>query len=233
MEQEEESIINDWDVLRYNYSEFKRVNRLGKGMTEEEIQLLIDFLRDAEAKLQIVEEASYSPNTKYDFTNSEILWHIYNSRNFTEEKQYSEIPELNLEDFDWDEPVSNELKNALVIHSYLGNEDAQFILGELYNMQRDKEDKQLLETLIVEADKGDAEAQYKLAILYDEGIGGERDREKSMIYLSKALENNHPEAVYLMSKIVNFPDPCKKGMELLKKAAELGHPKAIADLESM
>lgn len=229
MDQEiDEVIINDWEVFSYNYTEFKRVNRLSTGMTVEEIHMLIDFLREAKRKLLIVEEASYNPNYNQDFTHSEILWDIYNIRKDIEPKEYPDYPDI--KEYDWNSPITDELYNKLIALSYNGSSNAQYILGELYDSSCNEKDQEQFEKALAAADS-DPSAMFSLAIFYDEGIGVERNPSESRKYLELACQHDYPEALFIAGKKANFPDITDEGKNYLERAAALGHPGAIEELK--
>jgi tetratricopeptide (TPR) repeat protein len=52
------------------------------------------------------------------------------------------------------------------------------------------------EYLTKAAELGDIEAQYKLATLYDDGLGVDKDEKKEIYYLEEAAIRGHPDARY-------------------------------------
>lgn len=76
------------------------------------------------------------------------------------------------------------------------------------------------------ANKGDAKAQYELAIRFRDGLGTEKDNEKTFEWLEKASAQGHSDALYELGLIYKNERNLKKAQELFKQAAEQGHAKA-------
>ncbi|MDR0867467.1 MAG: SEL1-like repeat protein [Planctomycetota bacterium] len=74
-----------------------------------------------------------------------------------------------------------------------------------------------VEAIYERAEKGDAEAQYQLAVAYAEGKGIEKDDREALEWARKAAEQGNANAMYLASKL----DPSKREKWLLM-AAERG-----------
>ncbi|MDX8384343.1 MAG: tetratricopeptide repeat protein, partial [Ghiorsea sp.] len=79
------------------------------------------------------------------------------------------------------------------------------------------------------AHAGDAQAQYMLATLYDEGRGVEKNKDDALAWFSKAAKQGHSEAQYALAKaLVESGDESKLAQALtwFEKAAKQGHEQA-------
>ncbi|MDD2829364.1 MAG: tetratricopeptide repeat protein [Sulfuricurvum sp.] len=80
------------------------------------------------------------------------------------------------------------------------------------------------------ANKGNAEAQFNLGVIYGAGLGTESNMDKAIGWYNKAATQNHPEAAYIMSiayaKGQGIKEDKTASMQWLKKAAELGSARA-------
>ena len=63
------------------------------------------------------------------------------------------------------------------------------------------------------AEKGNADAQYTLAMMYEQGRGVEQSSRKAMEWLEKAARQNHTEAQYLLARMHSH------GMDMVKAYA--------------
>ena len=50
------------------------------------------------------------------------------------------------------------------------------------------------------AEKGDARAQYSLAVMYNDGIGIKKNPDEAMIWFRKAASNGHPLAKEIIKR---------------------------------
>ncbi|MBQ0066723.1 MAG: sel1 repeat family protein [Phascolarctobacterium sp.] len=94
-----------------------------------------------------------------------------------------------------------------------------------------------LEILLQKAESADAETQYRLACMYELGIGVEHDKEEAFKWYRKAAEKGDPEAQYNLGLMYEFgtvvkPDD-EEAVKWFKKAAEQGHPDAQQSLLDM
>ncbi len=80
------------------------------------------------------------------------------------------------------------------------------------------------------AEKGHAEAQFKLVYFYSRGIGVEKDIGLALAWLQKAAEQEHPEACYQLGVFhltgTGTPKNPAEAFRWLKKAAESGPAEA-------
>ena len=76
------------------------------------------------------------------------------------------------------------------------------------------------------AKRGSVHAQYQLAAMLASGDGAEKDLAAAAQWYAKAAAKNHPEALYnlgIMHILGEIGRPAvKKGMAMVKRAAELG-----------
>ena len=80
--------------------------------------------------------------------------------------------------------------------------------------------------------EGDAEAQYALSMMYEEGYGVEQDAEQRFFWLKKAAEQGHAEAQYNLGfmyvaigeQVVEYDS--EEAAFWLKKSAKQGHGRA-------
>jgi predicted acylesterase/phospholipase RssA len=75
------------------------------------------------------------------------------------------------------------------------------------------------------AEKGIADAQYQLAILYEEGEGIEQDKSKAAQLYQQAAEKGHVLAQYHQELMNETGEALEKRFELSRKAAEYGYNK--------
>jgi hypothetical protein len=98
--------------------------------------------------------------------------------------------------------------------------------------------EQAISLLLKAADKGDPEAQFELARLYEKGIGVEQDVDKAVSYYWKAADQKFPDAIndlgflHFQSGLGILRDP-KKAINLFQKAADLRHPEAMFNLAAL
>ncbi len=113
---------------------------------------------------------------------------------------------------------------------------ATFFIINHYTKQPQPED---FNSYLKEAEKGDAEIQYKLAMCYYDGDGVKQDYEKAVDWFEKSANQGYAEAqrmlgVCYINGYVEFGDSInsydEKAVELFKKAAEQGNSEAKADL---
>lgn len=103
----------------------------------------------------------------------------------------------------------------------------------LHAQQSDLDTKELAE-LRAKAEKGDADAQYRLSGCYIAGKGVMKSYAEAMVWLRKAAEQNHAKAqLYLArgyTKGVGVPKDEVEAMKWLRKAADLNLAMAQTDL---
>lgn len=73
------------------------------------------------------------------------------------------------------------------------------------------------EALKVEADKGNASAQYALSKAYAQGLGIEVDEKRAQCYLMKALEKKYPAAQYTWGRLLQM------GVDGVEQNNEVGY----------
>lgn len=99
------------------------------------------------------------------------------------------------------------------------------------------------------AERGQADALFRLAAIYQNGLGVDKDEEKAFLLLTQAAENNHKKATLLLGSMyykavtktaVNnsiskqpLKDIQEKAFYWVNKAAEQGHLSALYCLGSM
>ena len=106
----------------------------------------------------------------------------------------------------WEETISNRIlkKHGNGGLSALLNEaDAQKNLGALYfngdSVQKDY--REAAKWFLQAARQGDADAQYSLGLIYDQGGHGiEPDRKEALTWYLKAAEQGHEEAKQKLNK---------------------------------
>ena len=97
-----------------------------------------------------------------------------------------------------------------------------------------EEFEQALDVLLPQAEQGDVEAQFLLGYLHF--TNAEIDPQQAKEWLRKAVERNHAEACYYLSRWLDdnhtgMPSDPER-MELFRRAAELGSSEAQCDLAS-
>lgn len=118
----------------------------------------------------------------------------------------------------------------------LGNSIAGLLLADYYlaqannpnNMQQAREIYQYF------AEKGDRDAQLKLAYLYDKGLGGQVDRELAGKWYNLAAEQGQPVAQYLLGRLYQLgrigKQPNYEEAKKLYAAAKTTYPRAAVAL---
>jgi TPR repeat protein len=79
----------------------------------------------------------------------------------------------------------------------------------------------------IAAKNGNAEAQYFLGVIYEEGKGTERDIPKSIEWYTKASENNNANSSYKLAWIYligeHLSQNLRKAFQFFKRASDMGH----------
>jgi TPR repeat protein len=87
------------------------------------------------------------------------------------------------------------------------------------------------------AEKGDARAQYNIALMYEQGYGVIPDMRKAATWFEKAAENGEANAQYRLGSLNYHGHGVPKNLELAaewyQKAAEQGSTAAQAALSNM
>lgn len=88
------------------------------------------------------------------------------------------------------------------------------------------------------ADKGSADAQYAVAVLYKEGWGTKKDLPRAASYYQKSAEQNHRDAMFEMGWIyqtgeAGLAKDYEQSAKWYLKAAEKGHPAAMYGIASL
>ncbi len=84
------------------------------------------------------------------------------------------------------------------------------------------------DSLLLSAKEGNAEAQNKLGICYDQGLGVERNKAKAVKYFRLAAEQGYADAQYNMA--ANSYHKKSEMLKWYKLAAEQNHPGALSGL---
>ncbi len=135
---------------------------------------------------------------------------------------------------------SNDIQNA-IIHfkkaANMGLAHAQIMLGIIYSQM----DNHIEATkwFLMAATNDDAQAQYEIGKRYYFGIGIDKNESEAISWLSKSVEQNNPNAQYMVGSLKlqkytkdsksELPENMKDKTEcydLILKAAEQGHPDA-------
>jgi TPR repeat protein len=91
-----------------------------------------------------------------------------------------------------------------------------------------------MDQLTAAADKGDAEAQYRLAQAYLLGLGAEKDTAKAFDYIRKAAEKGYPDAIgglgYFHSVGILATKDLALAADYFRKGAEKGGPRSQVNL---
>lgn len=87
------------------------------------------------------------------------------------------------------------------------------------------------------ASEGDPQSQFNLAVLYHLGQGVEKNKAKTIYWLTRAAENNHPNAQFGVGAAYEAGFGVDKDLstaaQWYRKAAEQGHPAAQTNLGVM
>ena len=117
-----------------------------------------------------------------------------------------------------------------------GNEKALNGLGMLYytGCGVNADYKKAAEYLLLANEKGDKQAQVNLGELYSEGGPGvPQDYDKALYWYEQGIENEPARAYNGIAAVNIMRGNTDKGVEYLKKAAELGHAQAQYNLGVM
>ena len=87
-----------------------------------------------------------------------------------------------------------------------------------------------VQALEVQADAGDAQAQFALANAYDSGQGAPRDGELALRYYRLAAEQDHLEAMNSLGSALFAVERYDEARPWLEKAAARDHPLALTSL---
>jgi TPR repeat protein len=84
------------------------------------------------------------------------------------------------------------------------------------------------------AENGNKHAQYNLGLIYENGVGTEKDLEKAFHWYQKAAENDHSIAMFNLANSYYFGNGTEKNLKKAfhwhRKAAENGHSIAMFNL---
>ena len=134
-----------------------------------------------------------------------------------------------------DIPKANEL---LALAATRGFPRAQFLVGVfLRSGGGENNEREAVEWYTKAAEQGYADAQFNLALCYDDGEGVEKDPAKAVEWYTKAAEQGYAQAqcnlgvCYANGSGVK-KDPAK-AVEWFTKAAEQGHANAKKELEKL
>jgi TPR repeat protein len=88
------------------------------------------------------------------------------------------------------------------------------------------------------ADKGNADAQYAVAVLYREGWGVEKNMETAAGYYQKSAEQDHRDAMFEVGWLYQagqggLTKDYEQSAKWYQKAAEKGHPAAMYGIASL
>lgn len=89
-------------------------------------------------------------------------------------------------------------------------------------------------TLIAKARAGNVDAEFQVAMQYENGNGVAQDNKQAAYWFGKASEQGNVRAEYFLGVAYLYghgvPQDTAKGLALLKRAAAQGHPSAQTDL---
>ena len=127
----------------------------------------------------------------------------------------------------------------LRVAAELGNADAQFDLGTMYDRGEgvDEDDQQAVLWYRKAAEQGHADAQLTLGGMYDRGEGVDEDDQQAVLWYRKAAEQGHAVAQYKLGGMYDrgegVDEDDQQAVLWYRKAAEQGHAGAQFDLGTM
>lgn len=133
-----------------------------------------------------------------------------------------------------EEALDEAANNFLKVHNN--------IFGEIENKKAitylkgpKKDERKALQLFFSASKKGHIPAAYNLGQCYELGIGATQDFHEAAKWYQKAADGNHPNATYNLAVFYahgwgGLEADTKKTKKLLKKAAALGQPDAVAAL---
>lgn len=83
------------------------------------------------------------------------------------------------------------------------------------------------------AERGNPDAQYALAMMYENGRGVEQSSRTAMEWLEKAARQNHSEAQYLLARMYSHSMDLVKAIAWLELAARAGDRTASQELREL
>ncbi|MDX8387350.1 MAG: tetratricopeptide repeat protein [Ghiorsea sp.] len=86
--------------------------------------------------------------------------------------------------------------------------------------------QQVVKKVVHDANAGDSEAQYMLAIMYKEGRGLEKNTDKQIFWLRKAAKKGYLEAQFALGQGLAKTESWSDALYWLKKSAQQGHAQA-------
>ena len=102
---------------------------------------------------------------------------------------------------------------------------------------QESEEVRLFKAVKIEAEQGDAEAQFGLGLMYYEGKEVPKNYEEAAKWLQKAAEQGHAEAQYILGLMYregeSVPKNYEEAAKWLQKAAEQGDAEAQEKLGFM
>lgn len=91
--------------------------------------------------------------------------------------------------------------------------------------------------LLASAEAGDSDAQYSLALAYQEGRGTAMDMDQAIIWYEKAAAGDEPNALYTLGHMHHHGIGMKRNFDAAAKfyrmAGKNGHPKAMFNLSRL
>ena len=109
--------------------------------------------------------------------------------------------------------------------------------GQLTDNATDSHSQDAIEKIIQDAEKGDAEAQLNLGIMYYIGNSVPQNYQKAAEWYTKAAEKGNAQAQWLLGSSyrsgIGVPQDYQKSLEWYAKAAEKGNARAQFELSIM
>jgi TPR repeat protein len=106
-----------------------------------------------------------------------------------------------------------------------------------YDFMHSSSEEVLFDVIKVGAESGDSDAQFLLAVMYDEGQGVEVDKKEAVKWYTKAAESGDSDAQNNLGAMYYLGDGIKENAELAKKwytkAADQGNADAKHNLRAM
>ena len=138
------------------------------------------------------------------------------------------------------EPTMEEKLNAVIELCEAGDPEMCAFLGKefYYGINVPQDLDRALRYLTVASENGDAISQFTLGFMYWSGRGTEPDLDKAFELFLKAAEQDIPEAMYNVAKILlkkDFEKNKDEAIRWLKRSANAGYDTAydmLSDLEN-
>lgn len=130
-----------------------------------------------------------------------------------------------------------EARAALRPMALSGDPEAQFMLGQLYDLGRgvERDPVAAFQWYLSAARIGHAESQFNVAVMLDAGRGAPRDRREAAIWYARAASLGDPRAAFNLGMLFEAGEGAPKDLDLARAwyAAAASIPASVARREAL